>query len=525
MKNILTKQLHLSDIFKSPEHEVRWLTNTMKVLLLLAIGLVPLILQAHSATVVSPLLTRIRLLGTGFHGDVFTYYKMVLLVGLALIALLLYLRYTQKTEQLSFTWIHASAMVFAIGIMISSWLSDTIMISLLGMFDRHDGAFSYIAALLLFFIASQLVYSGTFIYKVGYALYAFVVVNFILISMNHYGYDALTFEWIRNLLTICQENNNLGADSFLLGTLNQWNFLSGTFSMMTIFYIALFLLDQVSWRKLLNTLMASLSFWVMLLSTSTSGSLTIVLLLPALIWLVIKLPKTKWQWVSIILFLALSLFSFIYLSNQNESVYTESAGLFVREDLQLSALLSLPEKVLTLLNAEEILEQDSLLPNLPEPEISGGSGRVYIWIKTLSLVPEKPLFGYGMDTLLYHFPHFSQDARAGIRSETVLVDKPHNMYIGILYGTGAIGLLGFMGLFGILIAKAIKQFITGRTEIAPFLLLIVAFLIQGMFNDTLPGMTAIAYPILGILTSMIHGVSLKTRFSRINPLEIPSTFD
>ena len=59
---------------------------------------------------------------------------------------------------------------------------------------------------------------------------------------------------------------------------------------------------------------------------------------------------------------------------------------------------------------------------------------------------ERPLFGFGLDTLMYNFPHDNIDARAGMQYETILVDKPHSMYVGIGYGTGIVGLIGFLGL-------------------------------------------------------------------------------
>lgn len=502
MKNLLTKQLHISDLFRSPDQEISILSKILKVLLFLSIGVTPLILQAHTFTVVSPLLTRIRLLGTGFKADIFTYYKMVFLVVVALLSLFIFARLVKKTSILKWNGAFIFLLLFVIGIGWATLNSNTIHTALFGMFDRHDGALSYLAVLILFFIASQLNFSKDVVYTIGFTLAPFVIINFVLITMNHYGFDALKYDAFRNVLTINQESNNLGVDSFLLGTLNQWNFLSGTFAMMTVFYMSLLMLDKKIWRKYFFIFLALLSFWVMLLSLSTSGSFTVVLLTPILVWLFVKLPKSKQQIISVLLFIVLSSASLIYLSSQNERVYTESVGLFVKEDLQITSLLHLPVKVYTMLTAEEVEKQETLLPELPEPDISGGSGRIYIWIKTLSLVPEKPFFGYGLDTLIYEFPHFSIDARAGIRSETVIVDKPHNMFIGILYGTGLIGFIGFIGLFGFTIWVVIKKILKQQYEIVPFLLLVIAFLIQGIFNDTLPGMTAIVYPILGILLAL-----------------------
>ena len=54
------------------------------------------------------------------------------------------------------------------------------------------------------------------------------------------------------------------------------------------------------------------------------------------------------------------------------------------------------------------------LPELPESGWGPGTGRIYIWEKTLKLVKERPLFGYGLDTLMYNFPHDNIEARANL---------------------------------------------------------------------------------------------------------------
>jgi len=144
------------------------------------------------------------------------------------------------------------------------------------------------------------------------------------------------------------------------------------------------------------------------------------------------------------------------------------------------------------------------LPVLPGQGIAAGSGRAYIWGKTVALTLERPLFGLGLDTILYHFPHYNIDARAGMLTEHTIIDKPHSMYVGIFYGTGIIGFIGFIGLAILTVLFALKAVSARKSSIAVVLgIAWLAFLIQALFNDTLPGTAAPMWALAGMMMAII----------------------
>jgi len=126
----------------------------------------------------------------------------------------------------------------------------------------------------------------------------------------------------------------------------------------------------------------------------------------------------------------------------------------------------------------------------------------------LDLVKERPLFGYGLDSLMYNFQHYNIDARANLETESVIVDKPHNMYMGILYGTGIIGFIAFIVLVFITTWASLKQVFKKQDNVIATVLAVgvLAFLFQAIFNDTLPGIAGIAFVILGIF---LNGCNFK----------------
>ncbi len=76
---------------------------------------------------------------------------------------------------------------------------------------------------------------------------------------------------------------------------------------------------------------------------------------------------------------------------------------------------------------------------------SFGSGRLYIWRKTAELIPERPLFGGGPDTLGLRtdafFERFNETTGTLVRAQ---VDDAHNEYLNILVNQGLVGLLAYL---------------------------------------------------------------------------------
>jgi len=118
-----------------------------------------------------------------------------------------------------------------------------------------------------------------------------------------------------------------------------------------------------------------------------------------------------------------------------------------------------------------------------EGHLSAGSGRGYIWSRTIPLLKKHVLIGSGADTFLLEFP---QNDYAGKYSAeyflNTVIDKPHNMYFQMIVCTGGISCIAFLVIIGMLLKKVIKG------KCSPYIIAIAAgvfgFAVAGLFNDT-----------------------------------------
>ena len=152
------------------------------------------------------------------------------------------------------TWLNYVLGVFAIAIIVSTIFSPNISIAINGMYNRSDGAISWICYIALMFIAMNICYPKNVINYIMYMLMPFVYINLFIITTNFYGKDLLQNDIVsRIVMSTLPEGSSLGENSQLLGTLNQWNYMSGMFAMMTVMYLAWAVTSKKSSKKLSNS--------------------------------------------------------------------------------------------------------------------------------------------------------------------------------------------------------------------------------------------------------------------------------
>src|SRR5699024_11852117 len=81
---------------------------------------------------------------------------------------------------------------------------------------------------------------------------------------------------------------------------------------------------------------------------------------------------------------------------------------------------------------------------------------------------------------------------------TVTIDKPHNLALELVYGCGIVGLIGFVGVMWYLIKESYYKYVDNKDDKFTYITIVgvVAFLIQGILNDTFVG-TSIIFWIFG----------------------------
>jgi hypothetical protein len=136
-----------------------------------------------------------------------------------------------------------------------------------------------------------------------------------------------------------------------------------------------------------------------------------------------------------------------------------------------------------------------------------GSGRGYIWSRTLPMMKDTMILGHGADTYCIYFPHTDYvgkyDSGKFSSNLDVVIDKPHNMYFGAFVGTGGISVLALLILWGIYIVQSFmiyrKQSYKNLISYAGvgIFLGVCGFLVSGFVNDSNVSVTPMFYGLLG----------------------------
>lgn len=157
-----------------------------------------------------------------------------------------------------------------------------------------------------------------------------------------------------------------------------------------------------------------------------------------------------------------------------------------------------------------------------EDNQSFGSGRGYIWSRTIPMLKDTVLLGHGADTYCIYYPHYDYVGKynSGTFSSNinVIVDKPHNMYFGSIVGTGGISVLALLALWGIYIVQSFRIYRKERYSNflsyagAGIFLGICGFLVSGLVNDSSVSVMPMFYGLLG--TGISINMMLNKQFVR-----------
>ena len=121
------------------------------------------------------------------------------------------------------------------------------------------------------------------------------------------------------------------------------------------------------------------------------------------------------------------------------------------------------------------------------------------------------LLGHGADTYCLFFPHNDYvgkyNAGGGLtKNIEIIVDKPHNMYMGAWVGTGGISVLALIALYVLYIIQSVKIYFRKDYEDMDFLditgagimLGVTGFLFTGLVDDSTVSVMPIFYTMLGL---------------------------
>jgi O-antigen ligase len=141
-----------------------------------------------------------------------------------------------------------------------------------------------------------------------------------------------------------------------------------------------------------------------------------------------------------------------------------------------------------------------------------GSGRFYIWSRSIPLLKKTWLIGYGPDHFTYNFPQTDYVGKnmQNMRMVNTVVDKPHNMYLQYAINIGVIPLLILLAFWGMLLFELFK--IVQKEELDDIYLTVAAaafssiigFMAVGMFNDSTVNVSSVFWGIVGLGLAVVN---------------------
>lgn len=134
-----------------------------------------------------------------------------------------------------------------------------------------------------------------------------------------------------------------------------------------------------------------------------------------------------------------------------------------------------------------------------------GTGRGYIWSRSIPLLKNTVILGKGPDTFALVFPQ--TDIIGKIRylgNPYIVVDKPHNYYLQTGINTGIVSLIALLGIFLLYIFQSIKGIIKGENNSSftfcikiAVLGAVVGYLFSALSTDSVVSVAPIFWVILG----------------------------
>jgi hypothetical protein len=141
---------------------------------------------------------------------------------------------------------------------------------------------------------------------------------------------------------------------------------------------------------------------------------------------------------------------------------------------------------------------------------SMGSGRVYIWSRSIPLLKETLLIGKGADTYPLVFPQTDYIGKfKGFgdykRLNETIVDKPHNLYLQIGINIGVVSLIVYLSI-NIFIVFDLFSLTKKRNysdKAIPFISIIIGYSITMLFNDSTVVVSTVYWVTIGLSMALI----------------------
>lgn len=135
-----------------------------------------------------------------------------------------------------------------------------------------------------------------------------------------------------------------------------------------------------------------------------------------------------------------------------------------------------------------------------------GSGRGYIWSRTIPLLPECFLIGKGPDHFITVFPQNDVAAKTAISNPYLIIDKPHNWYLQMAVNSGVIAMVSVLVLIGTLLYQGTRYYHNKTGPLLPVMLCIsiLSYAVSNLFNDSVISVAPLFWALGGIAYALLH---------------------
>lgn len=130
-----------------------------------------------------------------------------------------------------------------------------------------------------------------------------------------------------------------------------------------------------------------------------------------------------------------------------------------------------------------------------------GSGRIFIWTRTIELIKMKPWFGHGIENLHLAFSQYYESEIVEKLGRKGLVDKAHNEYLHIAVTSGIPALILYLSFITLTIRKGLNSFKKMPIYFAPILASVIGYLVQAFFNISIVAVVYVFWIFLGMLST------------------------
>lgn len=144
-------------------------------------------------------------------------------------------------------------------------------------------------------------------------------------------------------------------------------------------------------------------------------------------------------------------------------------------------------------------------PELFRRDLSAFTGRSMIWGNTISFLDECIFIGKGCGNYICAYPQYDYVSLLEVyQTPAMVINKPHNWYLGVAVDSGIVSLLALLALLGVFLVKGFKTVVLHPVK-DRFMHLrlgiyisVIAFMVVGMVNDSYVCVSPLFWFIFGV---------------------------